>query len=69
MSNLQDRRAARVPNGKIRTSYVTAGLAPNEDPGSFIADNIYFKGGHIAKLFCIAALFIIPNLLVIRVLL
>ena len=68
MSNLQD----RLKNAKSDVN-IGASAAPapdySGDPGWLEPDSLYHRGGHAAKLFCIASAFVIPNLLVIYVLL
>lgn len=65
MSNLQD----RLKNAKLSSPVSVATTDYTGDPGWLEPDSLYHRGGHAAKLFCIASAFIIPNLLVIYVLL
>lgn len=68
MSNLQDRLNTTAPS-VTPVKPAASSTDYSDDFGFLPPDSLYHRGGHAAKLFCIASAFIIPNLLVIYVLL
>ena len=64
MSGFQDRTN---PGNRAQPRVTTAQYA--NDPGWIAPDDLYHRAGHAAKLFCILAAGLIPNLLILSVLL